>query len=122
VEKNQFRRFYVVNSEKINVNHRLAKGLNVKMRLWDYMVRNMKGWNSLTLIQTEAAKEIDVSVSYLCKILKELEGMRLIVKNGKSQQNNIYMISPYEVWNGEAKDHLAGQAKFSKLFAKYDNP
>ena len=114
-ERNEFRNFYMVNANMDNPLISLAGEPNAKQRIFDYMTRNMGMWNTIVLKQSYAAKELKISAVHFCRVIKELEELRYIVKNGKSQTNNIYMINPNKVWKGEAKDHSAGINKFAKL-------
>ena len=93
----------------------LANEISAKQKIWDYLVRNMGGWNKITLIQTKASSELGISKVHICRCLKDLEERRFIVKIGKSQTNNIYMINPTKVWNGDANAHAAGISKFNKI-------
>ncbi|MDQ7089989.1 MAG: replication/maintenance protein RepL [Methylococcales bacterium] len=88
---------------------------NAKMKLWDYLVRNMTGWNKITLIQSQLCKQLGMTRQHLGRTLNYFEENLLIVKNGKSQSNNIYMINPLKVWNGSAEDHIKANAKFCAL-------
>jgi hypothetical protein len=105
----------MVNAEIDNPSHELANEINAKQKIWDYLIRNMGGWNRITLIQTQASAELGISKVHICRCLKDLEERRFIVKIGKSQTNNIYMINPRKVWNGEADAHAAGISKFEQL-------
>lgn len=115
LERNEFRSFYMVNASIDNPLIALAGEPNAKQRIFDYMTRNMGMWNTIVLKQSTAAKELKISTVHFCRVIKELERLRYIAKNGKNQTNNIYMINPAKVWKGEAKDHAAGIVKFSKL-------
>lgn len=88
---------------------------NAKMRVWDYLTRNMVGWNKITVIQTQLSQDLGMTRQHLSRTLKYFEENLLIIKTGKSQSNNIYMLNPLKVWNGSAEDHAKATAMFCEL-------
>lgn len=88
---------------------------NAKMKVWDYLTRNMVGWNTITVIQSQLCVELDITRQHLSRTLKFLENDFYVIKSGKSQSNNIYMIDPMRVWNGSAEDHAKANAMFCEL-------
>jgi hypothetical protein len=103
------------NAERESPLLRMASERNAKQKIWDYLVRNMNGWNTITVIQTKAAAELGMTRQHFGVSIKKLEEERFIVKIGKSQTNNIYMVNPHDVWNGDANAHAAGMSKFNKI-------
>jgi hypothetical protein len=92
---------------------------NAKMQLWDYLTRNMVGWNRITVIQSQVSQELGMTRQHLGRTLKYFEENLLIIKDGKSQNNNIYMLNPLKVWNVSAEDHARANAKFCELRDKH---
>jgi hypothetical protein len=113
--RNQFRRFFMSNAERESPLLRMASERNAKQKIWNYLVQNMGSWNTITVIQTQAAAELGMTRQHFGVSIKKLEQERFIVKTGKSQTNNIYMINPHDVWNGDADAHAAGISKFEQL-------
>ncbi len=105
----------MMNAEIENPSHELANEVSARQKIWDYLLRNMGGWNRIVLIQSQAAKDLNLSRPHFCRCIKDLEARRFIVKIGKSQTNNIYMINPRKVWNGDADAHAAGISKFEQF-------
>ena len=91
---------------------------NAKMTVWDYLTRNMVGWNKITVIQSQLSLDLGITRQHLGRTLKFFEDNGYIIKDGKSQSNNIYMLNPMHVWNGSAEDHAKANAKFCGLVDK----
>lgn len=88
---------------------------NAKMKVWDYLTRNMTGWNKITVVQTQLSQELGITRQHLSRTLKYFEENLLIIKTGKNQSNNVYMLNPLKVWNGSAEDHAKANAMFCEL-------
>jgi Firmicute plasmid replication protein (RepL) len=109
-----FRSFHVVNNEIENSMLEFIQP-NAKMKVWDYLTRNMVGWNKITVPQSQLSKELGITRQHLSRTLKYFEENLLIIKSGKNQSNNIYMLNPLKVWNGSAEDHAKANALFCEL-------
>jgi hypothetical protein len=108
-------RFYITIIDGLNPMIELATEVNARQKLWDYMTRNMGNWNTITLMQSNLANELGMSRQHMNRIIKELESKKFIVKSGRSQHNNVYMLNPNKCWNGKSEEHSMGVMMFNKL-------
>ena len=103
----------MVNSEIENPFKDFAK-FNIDGRLFDWIVRNMGKGNEITIVQLDAAKELDCARQTVALSLKKLEESRHIVKIGKKHHNYTYLVNPNKMWRGDGKLQAACCEKFAK--------
>ena len=107
--------FHAVNDEVEDALIQLSNVVNAKQRLWQYLVRHMSLSNRVVLAQTSTAKELGYSRQTIHRCLKEFTFRGLIVLDGKSQNNNIYMLNPEKVFRGKLDTIDRYVAKFAVL-------
>ena len=88
---------------------------NSGQKLWEYMTKNMASGNTITLLQSEAASELGISRQQVYRNLKKMLKHNLLVLDGKSQNNNIYMLNPEKVFRGKLDTIDRYVAKFAVL-------
>jgi len=110
--KSVYKGFYTVNSK---IQNPLLTLNDSYAKVWDYMLRNMKPFNRVVLLQATVAKEMHITPQFMSKVIRRLLERGLIVKDGKLQHNVIYMVNPNYAWNGKADDREGGSHKFGKL-------
>jgi hypothetical protein len=113
--ENGYRKYFIVNSETKSPIYALDKKPPANLMVWDWITRNMGEMNSITVPQAELSRILGVHRVWVGRVLKDLEEAKLIVKNGKSQHNNIYMVNPDKVWKGSPKKIGAGREIFARL-------
>jgi CTP-dependent riboflavin kinase len=109
-----------VNCEQENVIVQLGDDLNAKQKVFNYMLSNCAQWNRIVTKQGIMAKELNLTRQTINRTLKTLEGGNYIVRDGKEQQNIVYMIDPSKNWKGKEKDHEGAIHKFNRLVSGVD--
>ena len=109
---NKYGRFHIVMNDTENALTELAPKPSSKMRLWEYMTKNMVPGNTIVLGQSKAAREIGVSRQQININLKDMIERKLIIQVGKDQSNNVYMLNPKKVWTGDVSMKEAAENRF----------
>lgn len=110
-----YRGFYFMNSK---IENPLLTLNDSYAKVWDYMLRNMKPFNSIIFMQSIVAKEIGITPQFMSKVVRKLLSKGYIAKDGKQQHNVIYMVNPNYAWNGKADSKEAGNAKYARLLTE----
>ena len=108
----------MVNDDVENSLIELSTKPNAKERVFSYLVRNMANGNKIVMKQSVVSKELGITRQYISRVLKSLELMRYIVKTGKDQNNNVYMINPGLHWKGDGDYHVKAIESFTKMSMK----
>jgi DNA-binding Lrp family transcriptional regulator len=107
-----------VNCQEQNVIIELGDDLNAKQKVFNYMLNNCAQWNRIVTKQGIMAEELKLTRQTINRTLKTLEGSEYIARDGKEQQNIVYMIDPSKNWKGKEKDHDGAINKFNRLIGK----
>jgi DNA-binding MarR family transcriptional regulator len=89
-------------------------GYPLQHRVLSWLLRNCRESNSGSCLQTKIANDVKSNRVSVCKALKELEKKSYIVKDGKENGINRYMINPHYVWTGGEMTHKAALSKWDK--------
>ncbi len=107
-----------MNCKEQNVIIELGDDLNAKQKVFNYMLNNCSQWNRIVTKQGIIAEELKLTRQTINRTLKTLEGSEYVARDGKEQQNIVYMIDPSKNWKGKEKDHEAAMHKFNRLVGK----